>query len=476
MNRRLPRRRFLRLSAGVSVGLVGAAVLGCSEDAAPDAAATAGPGHRVRIRVAPPGAPEDAAHTRLAVGVLAGDVGDDGLDPLTRSLVYSRLFDFDPRTSSVYASLATEVEVIEPQLLRMRIREDVFFHPTAGGEAFPLTVDSVIEEFEAHRDAGVFVFRDVIESVESPVDADLLVRLRAPFSLLFEHLAMTSASIRGTGEYGGVRARLGSGPFLPLRTDGDALVLQASPLRHEDERPLLSEVHIHRAVQSGDLDALFVQGELDVREHPDAASRLTAHARRDSLEVARPRQAMRGLALSLIAPVGDTASSITAFRDDRVRHAISIALSRSALGFVDGAATSGPIGPAFAGDALPPVELDAHAIYQHNTEEAVALLSAAGYESLTFRLSQPDSPVMLQVGQRMVEQLAAAGIAALLLPRPASEFQTHFLAGDFEAAFVELDRMISPDIGLRLHTTGGLDGQRSPWGYSNPVYDAEVRD
>jgi len=469
---RFGRRRFLQRSLGISAGLAGAALLGCSDDE--PAVPTAGSGYRIRVRAVPFERPDDVVRSRLALGTLAEQVSGDGLDPISQQLVYSRLFDLDPRTSSVYAALATEVEVMEPQLLRVRLRDDVYFHPTAAGEAYPVTAEDVLREFDQRRAEGVFVFRDVIESAESPGAGDLLIRLRAPFSLLFEHLSQPTASIRSTATYSEVPAPLGSGPFVPQLLEGTELVLKANPLRTGDAEPLLSEVAIWRAGQASDLDALFVQGGLDVREHPDSVSRQTAQGRAERVELTRPRQAMRGLALSLLGPAAEASSSVTAFRDSRVRHALSIAVDRTALGLVDGAVISGPIGPSFEGDALPLVELDAHPLYQHNPEEAVALLSAAGHEALSFRLSHPDTPVMLQIGQGIVEQLAAVGVTARLVTRPPAEFQTAFLAGDFDAAFVELERLVSPDIGLRLHTSGGLEGQRSPWGYSNPVFDAKV--
>ena len=48
--------------------------------------------------------------------------------------------------------------------------------------------------------------------------------------------------------------------------------------------------------------------------------------------------------------------------------------------------------------------------------------------------------------------------------------------GDFEATMLEIGPLASPDLGLRLHTSKGLDGGFSLWGYSNPPYDAAVSD
>jgi len=478
---RYSRRRFLGLGAGVAGGVAAAALMGCTSD---EAAGTSTPSvsptedvDRIRVRVASSTTRPPITPTELALGGLQGEVGEDGLEPLARALTYSRLVEFDPRTASIYGDLAAEIEIPEPLVVRMRLHEGVYFHPDASATAEPVTAEAVRRDFEARRDEGTFLFTEVIDAIEAPSATDLVLRLRAPFSLLFEYLARPDASVRGAGDYGGIPAPLGSGPFLPSTIDGADLVLRPNPLLASSDAARVSQLRIRRAEQPGDLDALFLQGQLDVREHPDQRSREIAGGRDDRVEVSRPRQRMRGLALSLLAP-RDQASlqAVEAFRDDRVRRAVSAALDRTALLEADPALLSGPVGPAFAGDALPPVELEAHALYQHSIEEATGLLEAAGYSGLQLRLSHSDSPLMLSLSQRVAEQLGQAGIQVRLVGRPQAEFQSSFLAGDFEATFFELDRLGSPDIGLRLHTSGGLEGDRSPWGYSNPVYDAKVRD
>jgi len=478
---RYSRRRFIGLSAGMATGVAAAALVGCTSDepqgtSTPTVSATATEG-RVRVRVASSARSAPVSPSPLSLGMTEADLDGDGLDPISRAVTYSRLVAFDTRTASIYGDLASEVELPEPLVVRFRLREGVHFHPDAAGVAEPLTAEVVKRDFDARRDEGTFLFSDVIDTVEAPSSTDLVLRLRAPFSLLFDYLARIDASIRGPGDYGGTSAPLGSGPFLPTRTDGDALVLLPNPLTPPSEAVRISELRIHRAGQQGDLDALFVQGALDVHVHADERSRELAAAVEDRVELSRPRQRMRGLALSLLAP-RDQASvgAVQAFRDARVRRAVAVAVDRAALLELDPGVLAGPVGPAFAGDALPPVELEAHPLFQHLPAEAVKLLAAAGSADLELRLSHSDSPLMLSLAQRVADQLNQAGIRARLVGRPQTEFEGSFLAGDFEATFFELDRLSSPDIGLRLHTSGGLEGDRSPWGYSNPVYDAKVRD
>ncbi|MCA9847274.1 MAG: ABC transporter substrate-binding protein [Dehalococcoidia bacterium] len=481
MTRRYSRRRFLGFGASVVTGLGVAALTGCTADegpgdSTPSASATE-TDDRIRVRIASSAVKPPSNPAELSVGVLDSEVGIDGLDPIARAATYSRLVGFDPRTASIYGDLASAVELPEPLVVHLRLRDGAFFHPDASGTASPVTAEVVKRDFEARRDEGTFLFTNVVDTVEATSAVDVVLRLKAPFSLLFEYLSRTDASIRSAQDYGGIRAPIGSGPFLPAGTNGDALVLRPNPLVPEAEKPRVSQLRVRRVAQPADLDALFIQREIDVREHPDDRSREVAGRREDRVELSRPRQRMRGLALSLLAPRDQASATVVeAFRDSRVRRAISIALDRQALLAVDGGLLSGPVGPSFAGDALPPVELEAHPLYQRSLGEAAKLIDAAGHTGIELRLSHSDSPLMLSLAQQVADQLLEAGIGVRLAGRPQQEFETSFLAGDFEAAFFELDRLGSPDIGLRLHTSGGLEGDRSPWGYSNPVYDAKVRE
>ncbi|MEX1022264.1 MAG: ABC transporter substrate-binding protein [Dehalococcoidia bacterium] len=479
MTARYSRRRAL----GLGAGLVGAVLLGCTGEDEPTGPA-ADPSGRIRVRTWAAPTPEATAPASprppmtLTLGATAEEAAaTGGLGRVGRFVTYSRLVGFDPRNASVYGDLAREVELPEPLTVRITLRDRVHFHPNADGVANPLTAHDVVAEVSHRRGDGVFLFTDVIESAEASSDTDLVLRLRAPFSLLFEFLARPDAAIRGRGRYTSVDASLGSGPFMPLRREETDLVFGVNPLLEDAARPRLSNLRVRTLDQPADLDSEFAQGGLDVREHPDAQSRQAASARTARIEASRPRQRMRGLALSLLAP-RDQASQATveAFRDTRVRRALSLALDRAGLSALDGGVVSGPVGPAFGGDALPRAELESHPLYQHNAQGALALLRAAGQDGLAVRIAHADTAQMLPSARAVADQLAAAGFTPRLVARPQAEFQAAFLAGDFEAAFFELDRLTTPDIGLRLHTTGGLDGQRSPWGYSNPVYDAAVRE
>jgi len=412
----------------------------------------------------------------LRMGRTRLTAGADGLSATTRLMTYSRLVGLDPRTSAVYGDLADEVEVPEPLLVRFRLREGRFFHPDTASQAQPLIAQSVMGEFERRKAEGVFLFTDVIDAVEASSDTELTIRLKAPFSLLFEFLAQSDASIRYPEPYDVLSAPRGSGAFMPVSHTDAETVYQANPLLERPEAPRLKEVHIRWADHEAELDGLFAQGEIDLREHPDEVSHAAASGVAAKFEVSRATRRMRGLAISLLPP-RDQASqeSAEAFRDERVRRALAIAINRDALRDLDDSLLTGPVGPAFGGDALPAAEIASHSLYQHSSDGAASLLRAAGHEGLAIRISHSDTPSLFPHAQQIVADLTAAGFLARLVTRPAGDFESAFAGGDFEAAFFEVDGLSTPDLGLRLHTTGGLDGHGSPWGYSNPVYDAQVQ-
>jgi len=232
---------------------------------------------------------------------------------------------------------------------------------------------------------------------------------------------------------------------------------------------------VTRFANDADYAARFAAGDVDVWTQPFAGA--APGDRSDATKTQRPAMRVRGLGLSLLPQRGGSpVRYVAAFQDQRVRRALALALDRAALLAVDGGTASGPVGPAHRADALPKAELAAHPLYQRNVAEAQSLLRAANQEKLAFRIQLPDLEPLRSYGQLIVEQLAAAGFEPRPLVQEPKVWQSSFAAGDFEAVVFELGGLATPDVGLRLHMAGGVDGRFSLWGYSNPVYDAAVRD
>jgi ABC-type transport system substrate-binding protein len=367
------------------------------------------------------------------------------------------------------------VEQPEPQVVRFTLRDSQRFHPDGNGTEQPLSADTVRNDFQRRAVEGHTLFTEVVDRVERPDSRTLVLRLKAPFGLLFELLGAPGASVRGEGTYAGTTERVGSGAWVPRQRTDAGVRYVANPALSGDARPLLDAVNVQSVNVASELDAAYARGELDVRAYL-AGTRPPVDQPKGSSMQQRPARRMRGLGMSLLPMKnGANVRHVPAFQDARVRRAVGMALEREPLLALDKSYTSGPVGPAHAGDAIPEQDLLGHPLYRRDASEARQQLLAAGHEGLMFRLAVPDLPLMLQWSQLVAEQLQSAGFQPRLQTVPFEGWQKSFLAGDFEATLFDLGALDTPDIGLRLHTTEGIAGKFSLWGYSNPMYDVAVR-
>ena len=412
----------------------------------------------------------------LRLGLVRSGVPDaPALTDLESLLVHARLVTVDPRTGFVYGDLATEAERPEPTVLRFSLDDRARFHVQGNDQPRPVTSEAVKASFERRAAEGVPLFSQVIERVEAPDKGHVVLRLRAPFALLFELLGASSGAVTSDATYPGLDERVGAGAFVPTAREGAMLRLTANPLLKGDAAPRLAQITVTGAGLERDLDLAFARGDIDVRRHQDEPGVLIGGGRDGRVLVRRPAMRMRGLGLSLVARKGGReVRAVPAFQDQRVRRALSLAIDRAALRQVDHAFPTGPVGPAHVADALPEDDLNAHALFQYRPEESAQLLRAAGHGGLAFTVVHPDIPAMLPLVKSVGESLTRAGFAPRMQSMAFAAWQTTLAAGDFEATLVELTNLETPDLGLRLHQSGGLDGRFSLWGYSNPIYDAAV--
>lgn len=469
---RTGRRRFIGGGARVAAGVSLLAVLnGCSRKPPP---AVGGAIPKIRARTVPKDKRGTPGQLRLGI-VRSGAPEAPALTDLESMFVHARLVAVDPRNGHVFGDLASEVERPEPTTLRFTIDSGARFHVQGSDQPRPVTAEAVKASFERRAAEGVPLFSQVVEKIEAQDNRHVILRLRAPFALLFELLGGVSANVTSDATYAGLNERVGAGPFVPSAREGALLKLSANPLLKGDDAPRLSQISVVGAALERDLDLAFAKGDIDIRRHTDEPGVLIGSGREGRTLVRRPAARMRGLGLSLVGKKdGRDVRFVAAFQDQRVRRALSLSIDRNALRQTDNAFTSGPVGPAHAADALPAKDIEAHALYQYKPQEAAELLRAAGHEGLAFAIVHPDIPAMLPLVKAVGESLVLGGFAPRMQSMPFATWQTTLAAGDFEATLVELTNLDTPDLGLRLHQSGGLDGRFSPWGYSNPVYDAAV--
>ena len=105
----------------------------------------------------------------------------------------------------------------------------------------------------------------------------------------------------------------------------------------------------------------------------------------------------------------------------------------------------------------------------------MGLLAAANQAELAFSMLAPDTADARAIVTSLQKQVSEAGMRLRPVLAPQAEWESALRAGDFESVLFDSGDLRTPDAGLRLHTSAGLEGTFSPWGYSNPVFDAEVR-
>lgn len=468
------RRDVLRLGVGAFATALLAACT-TPEDEEPDTGAeeTPAPTPAASLAVAPmPAIPAVPTNGLLRLGAV-------GEPPVSPALVYSTLVAVDPRDASIHSDLADYVEQPDPLTLTAVLNEHAAFHPTTtngrSATAEPIDASEIARDFAIRADASEFLFSQVVEGVTAIDAMTLRLQLRAPFALLLEQLGDAgTAGIRADAP-STVGTPLGSGPFIPERNEDGGLTLRPHAGYHRLGLPLLRSIQVATAERERTLGAAFAGGALDILTlgTPDSVER--AAQRPDARVVERSSKRARGLGLSLVAAKGGRDVRFhPAFQDPRVRRAVALSLDREAIAAYDDAIAAGPVGPAFAADALDPVALDRHELFQHDPREATRLLQAAGHEDITFTLEAPLTQPLRGLAQLIARQLREAGFTPVLDLVDHVRLQVDLEQGNFQAILFELEPVTSPDIGLRLHMSGGLNGV-SPWGYSNPIYDDAVR-
>ncbi len=475
MARRYSRREALRLAGAATAAVAGAVSLAACNQAGAPVEPTPEPTAEPFKLNARSGQGAGARGQLHLAAIDPTPMATDLLSPFEQWLAYSRLVAVDPRTAAIHADLAEAVEVVDPLEVRFTLRRDTFFHPDRESLAHPVVGDVVRESFLEQAALGVPLFSEVIDRIEVPDPKTVVLRLRGPFALLFELLARPEASIRSPGHYAALPDQIGSGLFVPMPVEHGGRTMHANPHHHQAGYPRLEQVVMRYFPDDRAADEAFRSAELDVRETTDSTGMLRASGGAPANRQRRAARVLVGLGMSLLPQKGGIATRyVEAFQDGRVRRAVSQALDRGSIAAAVGGVAATPVGNAHVADSLTSAELASVPFQRHDPAGSVALLRAAGREQLAFALEVPEVALLQPAIPLIYEQLAAAGITVEIRSQPVEAWEQIFSLGDFEATLFGIGGLDTPDVGLRLHASGGLDGRFSPWGFSSPVFDRRL--
>jgi len=418
---RYSRRRALGVGASLAGASLTAALVGCAAD---DGDATSTPAGGTGSATTEPGSSGDGAIK--TGGMLSQAVATDipHMDPHTETypagflvaLVHAGLLRFapsdDPRELIPESYLAESVEYSDPQTVVVTLRENVHFHDDDIVAGRAVTAEDVKFSIERIKtDEPEFQRRSFFTAVNEVTVVDertAQINLSEPFAPLMTYLADTWNVIipRELVERDGDmrESAVGAGPFrLTRHQPGTGMEFERNPNFFLEGRPYVDGVRIPILPDAAAILSAFQSKQTNFVRNINWAD-VPRFESDDAYKVGGyPDQSLQYVRLNLdVEPLGD----------ERVRQAISYAIDREevvATAFQGRGAVSG-IFPHALRWAVPADDLP-H--YQYDPQEAIALLSAAGFgDGLVLENLRPATVGGLQQAETDVvsDQLARIGV------------------------------------------------------------------
>jgi peptide/nickel transport system substrate-binding protein len=367
--------------------------------------------------------------------------------------------------------LAESWEVVDELNWIFKLRGDVRFQdipPVSGrplvAEDIRLSIDRAKSLPGASESWGQWV-----ESYATPDTTTFTLRTKTPYGYLLMLMGSPMSAIvpmEAVKEFGDLRtSAIGSGPFMvKLHSLDQGLEMVRNPTYYH-QFPYIDGISTKVIPDESSIQAAFRAGSIDVY---DADNKLKADAVRNVGGTSIQRYLDRAYAVIRL-----NGSKFEAFKDQRVREAIDVALDRNAmidkLHFGD-AELAGPVPPAWD-TALPADEVAA--AYQRDVAKAKQLLSAAGAEDLRFALSIGNFGDMPDQAAIIKANLAEAGVTVDIVPAELGSWLENMLLGNFEGTVFTHLKFLSDEIPLQSHHSYGSSRvQRDYLGVDDPEVDA----
>jgi peptide/nickel transport system substrate-binding protein len=369
-----------------------------------------------------------------------------GEDVKVTNQIYDRLIEFRPGTSELIAGLATEWN-LEGQQTTVTLREGVTFH---NGNEF--TADDFIATYRRFTDSnyeyypgddyvssyGPFTLGNWVDSIEKNGDYEMTIQLQQRYAPFLRNLAMFASSVlseqaiqeRGTDLS---QNPMGTGPFVFENWDqGNQRIRLSANENYWGEGPNVDELVFTAVGQNSTRAQTLISGGADIIDGLGAQSA-------QIVEGAQQAELLETEGIN-IGYMAFNMARVEAFRDKRVRQAISYAINTEAIvntifrGIAVQASQPIPSNLFGYNEQLDP--------YPHDPEQAQQLLNEAGYgdgftfELATFQNPRAYNPSPIQAAQTVKSNLQQVGITVNINQQPFNPFLNYTSTGKHDACFL----------------------------------------
>ncbi|WP_231378792.1 ABC transporter substrate-binding protein [Natrinema sp. J7-1] len=355
--------------------------------------------------------------------------------------IYDGLIDFQPGEAAITESLAVDWSM-EGTDVTLELREDAQFDDGTDFTAddFIATYRRVVdEEYEYHvgdlSSYGPFTLGNWIDSVEADGDYMLNITLTDPYAPFLRNLAMFAAVVLPQdaieGDFDFATNANGTGPFQLDKLDNSNGKIKLTPNdNYWGDGPNVDQLLFLERGQNSTRTQALIEGELEIIDNlgPNNIGQVEDS---DAAEV----QSGEGINIGYMS---FNQSRVEAFRDSRVRRAISYAIDTESIvsEVYSGIAKQAdqPCPPALFGhnDDLSP--------YPHDTEKAQSLLEDAGYgdgfsfDLTTFQNARGYNPAPMSTAESIRTNLREIGIEVEIDDRQFSDYLTYTSEGKHDAS------------------------------------------
>ncbi|MXR21296.1 ABC transporter substrate-binding protein [Halobacterium bonnevillei] len=355
--------------------------------------------------------------------------------------IYDGLINFTPGEATLEKSLATDW-TMDGESVTLQLREDAQFD-----DGTDFTADDFIatyrrfvdEDYEYHFEEssvyGPFTLGNWIDSVEKDGDYTLNITLTQPYAPFLRNLAMFAAVVMSKddveSDFNFNQDANGTGPFQLDELDNANGRIRLTPNdNYWGDGPQVSELLFIERGQNSTRAQALVEEELEIIDNldPDTIS---------TVEDADNAAVESGQGINIGYMVFNQ-SRVEAFRDTRVRQAISYAIDTQSIveEVYEGIATDAnqPCPPALFGHN-PDIEA-----YPQDLEKAKSLLEEAGYgdgfsfQLTTFQNARGYNPAPLPTAETIRTNLGEIGITVEIDDRQFGDYLTYTGEGRHDAS------------------------------------------